>query len=105
MAFKRFATKNTLQGTEYSAYDPELKIGDTIIPFLWDADFVFKFLGRLIQADIWEMTASNRTIKDVFLSMMDLIDSTKLTGPMKAWIYEMPVHHGENLLATHVRPT
>ena len=88
MAFKRFATKNTLQGTEYSAYDPELKIGDTIIPFLWDADFVFKFLGRLIQADLGD-DRIRETIKGVFLSMMDLIDSTKLTGPMKAWIYEM----------------
>jgi Reverse transcriptase (RNA-dependent DNA polymerase) len=94
VAFRRFDARSTsaptttkLQSTQYSAYDPELVVGGQPIPCLWHKEFVFKFLGWWLQADLGDDQVRAK-IEEKFAKLMGSIDSTLLNGMCKLWLYQ-----------------
>ena len=94
IAFCRFLKKHSkyqkLQNKQYSAYDPQLELGGEPVPCMWTEEFLFKYLGRLMQADLND-DVIRKTIVEKFERLMKLLDETKITGMMKVWIYEHKV--------------
>lgn len=94
IAFCRFLKKHSkyqkLQNKQYSAYDPQLELGGEPVPCMWTEEFLFKYLGRLMQADLND-DVIRKTIVEKFERLMKLLDETKITGMMKVWVYEHKV--------------
>ena len=95
---------------DHSSFDPLLTIGKEPIKFIGDdVKPCFKYLGRLLEFDLGDAIILQE-ISGKIVSGLKLIDSTPLTGPMKAWIanhylcsklaWNLTVH---DFAETHVR--
>jgi hypothetical protein len=102
MAMKQFDPRNVPKidyvrygETIYCPYDPELTIGDSKLRFIVDihADPSsplyghFKELGRFISVDLKEAKMKTE-IRRRLTSDMDAIQSTRIPGPCKLFLYE-----------------
>lgn len=85
VAFKKFGRPGDTKWG-YRPFDPRLKLGKEVLPFIArDDPPMFKYLGRCFQANGTEDIALERLLKSVE-ERLELVDATRLTGPMKAFI-------------------
>ena len=79
------------KGKSYGPFDPKLKLKGEIIKCLGSegAEF-FKFLGRCIWPDLNTKHAF-KMVEDQFVNDMEKVNSTKLKGAAKVWIYQFMV--------------
>ena len=74
--------KQVLQ-TNYSSFDPLLKVKDVPVKFIGDDDPpLFKYLGRYLQYDLKDNIIT-RQVEEKLLKWLETIDKTSLDGRMK----------------------
>jgi hypothetical protein len=71
---------------EHSAFDPLLKAQGKDIKFIGDDDEPFKFLGKLISADLLDTFARHR-LASKLSGLLEIVDQQPLRGWMKMWLY------------------
>ena len=77
--------------TDYSSFDPLLKINGVSIKFIGDDDPpIFKYLGRYLQYNLNDDIIVSQ-VEEKIQNWLKLIDDTPLEGRMKAWIVNMHV--------------
>jgi hypothetical protein len=83
---RRFLPKNHPDhGASYGAYDPKITINGEPMNFLRTG--YFKYVGRKINATLTEREIMDE-LQGKFETWMKKVDSTRITGASKAWIYE-----------------
>ena len=90
LAFKRFTSNQSIyiprQHRRFSSFDPCLEIDGIIITYIGDDDPpLFKYVGTKIQYDLGVDTICDK-IQHKLEKLITIVDTTYLTGPMKAWI-------------------
>src|SRR4051812_5837524 len=77
--------------TQYSSFDPLLKINNAAIKFIGDDDPpMFKYLGRFTQYDLKDDLV-RKQVEAKLLKWLDTIENSGLDGRMKAWIVNFHV--------------
>ena len=72
--------------TQYSSFDPLLKINNAAIKFIGDDDPpMFKYLGRFVQYDLKD-DLIRKQVEEKLLKWLQIIEDCGLEGRMKAWI-------------------
>ena len=98
LAYRKFTKReNSIytrrQKTMYSCYDPLLRIDEQPIPFVGDDDPpLFKYLGFKIQFDFKDNLIREHLTKQLE-QWLDIVDTSLLTGPQKAWIANHLICH------------
>jgi len=72
--------------TQYSSFDPLLKINNAAIKFIGEDDPpMFKYLGRFVQYDLKD-DLIRKQVEEKLLKWLQIIEDCGLEGRMKAWI-------------------
>ena len=91
LAFRLFRSHEKTQfkkvlTTQYSCFDPLLKINNSVIKFIGNDDpKMFKYLGRWVQYDLKDDVICKQ-VEEKLLTWLKTVDDSGLEGRMKAWI-------------------
>src|SRR5688572_668986 len=86
LGYRQFRPGESTRFKRDSAYDPLLTVDEVSIQcILQDEPPMFKHLGRWFQVDWGEDHVRSKGLQ-VLKDAIQLIDSTRLTGPMNAWL-------------------
>lgn len=96
LAFRQFrhgekAQWKKVMSTQYSSFDPLLKINNVAIKFVGDDDPpFFKHLGRFIQHNLQD-DLIKKQVEEKLLRWLQIVEESPLEGRMKAWIVNFHV--------------
>ena len=77
--------------TNYSSFDPLLKINNAAIKFIGEDDPMFKYLGRYLQYNLKDDLIKKQVEEKKLLKWLQVIEDSGLEGCMKAWILNFHV--------------